>query len=293
MKQYLAFDIGGTDIKYGLIDETCHFIFTEVTPTHAYNGGLSIIKKIITLTNQLKEKYKIDGIAISTAGIIDPFKGEVIYATNAIPNYIGVKIKELIEQETGILAEVDNDVNCFAMCEKFIGNASECHNFITLTIGTGVGGAIYLNDQMYYGNDFSAGEWGRMLVFDQTFEEVASITGLINLANKHIGPSNWNGKKIFDLYDQNDVNAKIAVDTFYKHLSTGIINLIYIFNPEKVILGGGVTARGDKFINELLQNVKARIEPKFITTIEIAKFSNGSGMIGALYHFLDMQKNKR
>lgn len=291
MNQYITFDIGGTDIKFGIITNEGELLFTSHMATDAHKGGPDLIQRVIKKANELKGQYEVMGIAISSAGIIDPYKGEVVYATKAIPNYIGMKIKQLVENETSLITEVQNDVNCFAICEANRGVAINCKNFITLTVGTGVGGAIYMNDSMYYGHDFSAGEWGRMNVLGHQFEEMASITGLIRLAKQYIEEKDWNGKMIFDLYDQNDERAVITINHFYHYLTTGIMNLIYIFNPDKVVIGGGISARGEKFISEIYHHIKKIIEPKFLdnTTIEIAKYSNHSGLIGAFYHYQEMQ----
>jgi predicted NBD/HSP70 family sugar kinase len=296
MNQYICFDIGGTDIKYGIIKENGEILFHDKMKTEAWNGGNSIIERVIDKILTIKNTYSnhvFKGVTVSSAGIIDPYKGEVLYATNAIPNYIGVKIKEKIETATGFLTEVENDVNCFALCEANLGVARDCQNFITLTIGTGVGGAIYLNNQLNHGHGYSAGEWGRMQVLDKKFESVASITGLIQLANQYIQPKEWDGLQIFNLYDQGHPQAKQAVDTFYTYLATGIMNLIYIFNPEKVVIGGGITGRGEKFVTEITSHLSQIIEPRFLkqTKIACAMYSNQSGMIGALYHFKTLHPN--
>jgi predicted NBD/HSP70 family sugar kinase len=292
MMQVISFDIGGTDIKYGIIQDDYQILMHDLIPTEAFNGGMSIINRVIDIILLLKKDYPLSGVAISTAGIIDPFTGVVIHATNAIPGYIGINIKETIKQKTGLDCEVLNDVKCFALCEQKLGNALNVKNFITLTVGTGIGGAIYLNDQLIFGNGFSAGEWGRMIINGHKFEDVASVSGLIKFANQYIREDQWNGKLIFDLYDQEDPKAKIVVDLFYHHLATGIINLIYIFNPDVVIVGGGITARKDKFHRELSRYIQERIEPRFIKqdTLRLSKFSNHSGMLGALIHFQNMHE---
>ncbi len=289
MKQFIAFDIGGTNIKYGVLNENFDILMKEKIPTQAQLGGLSIINRIIKKIEDVRKQYVLAGVAISSAGVINPYSGQVINATEAIPNYIGLQIKKEIKQQTGLQTEVLNDVNCFALCEKKFGNAKDCENFITLTIGTGIGGAIYLNNKMYYGNNYSAGEFGRMMINGKKFEAVASFTGLIQLANKMIKKKEWTGEEIFKLYDSGEIKAKEVIQTFYDHLATGIGNLIYIFNPQKVLIGGGITGRGKQFLDELNQVIKSKIDPGFIayTSISLTKFNNDSGMIGALVHYLN------
>lgn len=293
MKQYMVFDIGGTDIKYGIINENYELTFHDKMPTQAHRGGRSIIERLIQKTLEFPNTFS--GVAISSAGIINPINGEVIYATDAIPNYIGVNIKEMVEKETGLPCEVLNDVKCFALCEHTLGSAQGANDFITLTVGTGIGGAIVTNGELVYGKDFSAGEWGRTIVNGQKFEAVGSMTGLIQLANEKIYPHEWDGIQIFELYDQQHPGAVAAVNEFYQQLATGITNLIYIFNPEKVVIGGGITARKEKFLNELKEAIQAIIEPRFfeLTEIVLAKYKNTSGLIGAFIHFKNQQQRRK
>lgn len=292
MKEYMVFDIGGTNIKYGILKEDYSFSFHDAMPTDGKQGGHQIMERIIGKT--LEYRDRVAGVAISSAGIIDPNCGKVIHTTGTIPGYTGLPIKAIVEEKTNLPCEVLNDVKCFALAEHMLGSARGTKDSITLTIGTGIGGAIIANGQLIYGKDFSAGEWGRIMINGEQFEALASITGLIRHANELIGPNDWNGVNIFKLYDAGHQQAKEAVDRFYSYLAIGISNLIYIFNPEKVVIGGGITARGNKFLNELKDAIQRVIEPFFFerTEIVLSKFQNQSGMIGALIHFQQKQSHE-
>ncbi|MBS4197159.1 ROK family protein [Lederbergia citri] len=287
MNQYLAFDIGGTQIKYGIVDESGNIISHGLMDTEAHLGGPSIIDKVIAKGKRLIEDHSVIGIAISTAGQVDFHTGTIVGAGDTIPNYTGVEIKLRIEEALGLPVEVRNDVDCAALGEQWLGG-HDVNNFIALTVGTGIGGAIVIDGKMYSGHTFSAGEWGYMLVEGEVFEKVASVSGLIHLARKYKEDRDWTGKEIFALYDEGDVDMKLAADTFFKHLAIGITNLIYIFNPEKVIVGGGITARGERFLQEIQQEVQKYIQPSIYknTEIVLAKLSNHAGMVGAVYHFI-------
>lgn len=293
MKQYLAFDIGGTHIKYGIINVKGEIISNNSMETEAAKGGLSIIDKVIDKGREiLLVNDAIVGIAISTAGQVDYLSGVVVAAGDTIPDYAGTKIKHLISEALKIPVEVRNDVDCAALCEKWLGE-HHTENFITLTVGTGIGGAIVINNEMYSGHTFSAGEWGYMIVEGEQFEKVASISGLINMVKQRKEKQVWTGKEVFDLYDQGDEEVKPAVERFYKHLAIGIANLIFIFNPEKVVIGGGISDRGTLFLEEVKSNVQKYVQLDILTNTEIvlAKYSNHSGMIGAVYHFIQQQDN--
>ncbi|MBS4178926.1 ROK family protein [Lederbergia citrea] len=290
MKQYLAFDIGGTQIKYGLVDEAGNIISSELMDTEAYRGGPSIIEKVIEMGKKIIESHRVAGVAISTAGQVDINTGMIVGAGDTIPNYTGVEVRKLVSEALGLPVEVRNDVDCAALGEQWLGG-HDVDNFIALTVGTGIGGAIVIDGKMYSGHSFSAGEWGYMLVEGKPFESVASVSGLISLANEYKEKRDWTGKEIFALYDEGDAEIKRAVNIFFKHLAIGISNLIYIFNPEKVIIGGGITARGEQFLQEVQGEVQKYLQPSFYknTEIVLAKLSNHAGMVGAVYNFITRQ----
>ncbi|MEH7011767.1 ROK family protein [Neobacillus niacini] len=287
MKHYLAFDIGGTQIKYGIVTEKGDILSHFIMDTEAHLGGLSIIDKVIAAGKSMAANHTLSGIAISTAGQVNFHTGTIVAAGETIPHYTGVEIKKLVSDALGLPVEVRNDVDCAALGEMWLGNHGSS-SFIALTVGTGIGGAIVIDGKMYAGHSFSAGEWGYMLVDGEPFEKNASMTGLIRFANHYKEKRQWTGKEIFDLYDKGDKEIQEAVGQFYRYLAIGISNLIYIFNPEKVIIGGGITARGEKFLQEVIEEVEKYLLPSFNknTEIVLAKLSNQAGMIGAVYHFM-------
>ena len=123
----LAFDIGGTEIKYAFCDENFNLTEKKSIPTNAHEGGKKIIERIVDI---IKNCDGIDRVGISTAGQVDSVKGEIIYATDSIPGYTGTKIKEIIEAETGIPTAVENDVNSAAIGEAVFGAAKGYESFI-------------------------------------------------------------------------------------------------------------------------------------------------------------------
>jgi len=287
MRNYLAFDIGGTHIKYGIVTEEGSIVFSGLVDTEAHLGGAAIIEKLIELGKMLRKSHSVDGVAISTAGVVDMNSGKILAASNTIPNYAGVEIKKMVNQALGLPVSVCNDVNCACLGEKWLGG-HESDNFIALTVGTGIGGAIVIDGNMYTGHTFSAGEWGHMLIDGEPFEKNASVSGLIRFAQQYKENRNWTGKEVFELYDSGDKEIKKAVAEFYRYLAIGISNLIYIFNPQKVIIGGGITARGERFLQEVKEEVQKYLKPSFYenTEIVLAKLSNHAGLVGAVYHFL-------
>ncbi|PFR42625.1 ROK family protein [Bacillus cereus] len=292
MKEYIAFDIGGTQIKYGIISEAGRVLKRKTVATEIHLGGEQIIQKLILLSKKLMNEHTIAGIGISTAGIVDINKGIVTGGADHIPGYSTISIIDRLQEILKVPVSIDNDVNCAAFGEKWNGSVREKENFIMLTIGTGVGGAIFIDGELYRGHSFSAGEWGNMLIEGKTFEEVASISGLIRLVRKYKGKGEWNGRTIFELYDKGDREVAQAVGIFFKHLAIGISNLAYIFNPETIIIGGGITDRGNEFLKEVKEEVSKYLNQEIYNNceIELAQNGNCAGMIGAIYHLLHHHK---
>ncbi|PGN53522.1 sugar kinase [Bacillus thuringiensis] len=292
MKEYIAFDIGGTQIKYGIVSEIGRVLKRKTVATEIHLGGEQIIQKLIYVSKKIMNEHTIAGIGISTTGIVDINKGIVTGGADHIPGYSTIPIIDRLQEILKVPVSIDNDVNCAAFGEKWNGSGREKENFIMLTLGAGIGGAIFIDGELYRGHSFSAGEWGNMLIEGKTFEEVASISGLIRLVRKYKGKGEWNGRTIFELYDKGDREVAQAVGIFFKHLAIGISNLAYIFNPETIIIGGGITDRGNEFLKEVKEEVSKYLNQEIYNNceIELAQNGNCAGMIGAIYHFLHHHK---
>lgn len=292
MKEYIAFDIGGTQIKYGIVSETGTVLKHKTVPTEIRLGGEQIVQKLILLSKKLMNEHTISGIGISTAGIVNIYKGIITGGVEHIPSYATIPIIDRLQEVLKVPVSIDNDVNCAGFGERWNGVGRDKRNFIMLTLGTGIGGAIFIDGELYRGHSFSAGEWGNMLIEGKTFEEVASISGLICLVRKYKGEGEWDGKTIFELYDKGDREVTKAVEVFFKHLAIGISNLAYIFNPEMIVIGGGITDRGNQFLKEVKEEVEKYLNKEIHSNceIELAQNGNCAGMIGAIYHFLHQHK---
>lgn len=297
MKNYICIDIGGTSIKYGVINENLEFVATAEMDTEAYKGGENILNKIIEIVNKYKDDYKPEGICISTAGMVDYEKGEIIYASPLIPNYTGTKIKSVIEDKFNIPCEVENDVNCAALAEHFAGGAKGSKISLCLTIGTGIGGAIIINDEVYHGAFGSGGEVGYMNMMGSTFQELGASSILVKKVAKmkNISEKDINGKKIFENAKNGDVDCIKAIDELTEVLGQGIANICYIINPEVVVLGGGIMAQKqylyDKIRSSMDKHLISFISSK--TKLAFAENENKAGMLGAYFNFRNMQKKKK
>ncbi|MBM7585606.1 beta-glucoside kinase [Bacillus pakistanensis] len=289
---YSVFDIGGTSIKHAVMDGKAQFYKTtsHVTPDQ---GNGDIFHLLIEIIKQDQEQYPIKGVALSVPGAITPASGDIHYA-GAVTDLIGVNIKSRLE-EAGVPIEAENDANCAALAEKWRGNAKGCQNFITLTIGTGIGGGIFINGNIHHGVDGMAGELGLMmlhtsfpltrLIEEQTFSRLGSTWNLLDRINKKL-KKNLNGEQIFKLYEEGHEVIQKEVDYFFDVLAIGTANIVHTFAPEKVLFGGGVSVQ-ENFIVSIRKRLEL-INPHILqmTTIDRCQFGNQSGQVGALYHFL-------
>lgn len=289
---YIVFDIGGTSIKYSIMNKKGDFIESNSIETPLQGEGKTQ-KILVDIINDYKTKYDIKGVAMSVPGGIDDdgyihFMGQVIDLQDMYLN-------KYIKEHTELNCIYDNDVNCVAMAEKYMGNAVDNKNFVCITIGTGIGGGVFINNQLYRGYRGMAGEFGINILEHRlseiknipmrTFSRLSSTYNLIDRVNK-LKNSNLDGVQVFELAKE-DKEIQNLIEDFYFSLAIGIYNIVYSFAPEKVLLGGGLSSRDDLIenINRYLKLLNPEILDMVI--IDTCKFQNNSGKIGALYKYLN------
>ncbi len=294
MKKYIAIDIGGTMVKYGIINEN-HVVeeFHECA-TEADKGGLHLIEKVKAIVQEEQSRQMLYGICISTAGIVDVAQGIILYANDSIPDYTGRKVKEILEYECGIPCEVENDVNCAGLSEQCVGAAKGSRVTVCLTVGTGIGGCILIEDKVFGGFSNSAGEVGYMRIGDEDFQSKASSRAMVNQVNNrkgYLGKERLDGRQIFELAKSGDQICKDAIAAMCDTLGYGIANICCVVNPEVVVLGGGIMKQ-QEYLQPLLQAglEKYLVEPiREHVRLVFAENGNKAGMIGAYFNFQKRQ----
>lgn len=291
-KLCILIDIGGTAIKYGVSSYAGDFLTKDQMPTQAKeHGGPGIVKKVKDIVTNYLATYadKIDAVAISTAGMVDPDSCKIVYSLpDAIPDYTGVNYKEIIYDNFKLPCFVENDVNCAAMGEKWLGAGRGCHSIFAMTIGTSIGGAMICNDRLISGASNSAGEIAYMRTPKGILHDTASTTYLVKTyaAMKGLDVKDVNGIIIFDNAQKGEIQAVEAIDMLIDNLTDGIANVITVQNPQAVILGGGIMARKE-YLKERIENSLATKLREIVfkaTRIEFASLQNDAGMLGALYN---------
>lgn len=293
---YICIDIGGTAIKHGLSSASGTLLQQGSTPTRAHEGGgPGIVRTVRQLIRQYietkQENETIDGIAISTAGMVDPVKGSIFYALPAsIPDYTGTEWKKILEEEFHLPCAVENDVNCAALGELWRGAGRGASSAFMMTIGTSIGGCALYDGHIIHGAGCSAGEIAYMRVPGGRLHDLASATRLVHdvAAAKGVEPETLDGYKVFSLAAAGDKDARQAIATLSGHIADAIGNVVTVMQPEVVILGGGIMAQEAVFRPLLEQDVARQLPPAMYehTRIAFASLGNDAGMIGALYHLL-------
>ncbi|MDD6058111.1 MAG: ROK family protein [Clostridiales bacterium] len=284
-----ALDIGGTSIKSGIWDGT-KVLGQREWDTNAKCGGAYLMEHIKEIIHTMAGNDAIDAIGISTAGQVDTDAGSIYYANENIPGYTGMQVRKLLQEEFRVPVSVENDVNAAALGELHFGVAKGLSDFLCLTYGTGVGGAIVIGGSVYAGSTFSGGSFGGIVVhpeeirvgedFSGCYEKYASTTALVKMAKK-VDATLADGRAIFAAAER--VEVKAVIDAWIDELVYGLMSLIHIFNPADIVLGGGVLAQ--EYVSEEVQKrVKERVSPGFRNVrLHQAGLGNQAGLLGAAW----------
>ena len=281
MKYYLGIDIGGMTVK-GILTDGSGKIYAEGSvPTDSDKGAEIMCENIARLVAELTEgvnKEEIAGAGVGCPGLIDSAGGTIIFAGNLnLKNY---PLAKEIEKRCGFNVKLTNDANAAALGEARFGAGSKYRNSVLITLGTGVGGGIVLDGKLFEGGKSAGTEIGHTVIVENglkctcgrrgCFERYASARALMEQTReamegnrnsemwKGYDLSTVSGKTPFAYYDM-DLTAKLVVDKYVKHLACGILNMINVFRPEVVMLGGGVSEQGETLTKPLQKIIDAEI----------------------------------
>ena len=302
MKQYFGIDIGGTAVKLGIVDETGRVLLKgeESVSFDGYQTPvLTTVRKAAKefLTTNSIPVESLAGIGVSATGQIDSRKGIVAGTCGNFPNYIGSPIKAALEQDFGLPVTVANDANCMTLGEVWVGGAQGYTDVIGVTLGTGVGGGILTGGRLLEGARGLGGELGhyRTHALDGVpctcgatgcWERYAATTALVRAA-KEKNPAWTDGRAIFAAAEAGNPEVLALLDAWTDEIAQGLAGMVHIFNPQLILIGGGVSAQQKLLIAPIAAKVKASVMPAFAEGLEIraAQLHNDAGMVGAVYYF--------
>lgn len=298
MDKYICLDIGGTAIKYGLADSRGRLFNKDSIPDKIATDGVdAFLDQILGLISSYQKYFKIQGAAISMAGMVNPQTGEMMHAAAHFPGLTGVNLMQLVTSRLHLPCRVENDVNCAALGEYWHGQGKGAKSMFCLTFGTGIGGAFILDGKLWTGCSCTAREVGYAKLGGRTrWEDAASVSALVEKAAKLKGvePSTLNGKIICEQVRHGDKALHRLLRETVHQWATGIAGICYILNPERVILGGGIMAQQELLEPMLKDSLKKELIPLIYdrTTVAFAQLGNDAGLIGALYNFLVQEKKR-
>lgn len=284
----LCFDIGGTFIKYSMMNNIDDYKNSSKIPTRIEKNTNFILEDIMKIIDFYKDQISV--VAISTAGVVDSAAGSVIFAGPTIPNYSNTHFKKEIQKKYPCLeVVVENDVNAAAYGE-YIYSAYDDTVFC-LTIGTGVGGALIINNEIYAGFSKTAGEIGYLPFNQGYFQDFASTNYLLNYVNSTgYFPVSLNGEEIFELAKKGNKLCIEAINSMIDNLTQALVSIIYILNPKYIIIGGGISAQGEFLETKIKTAVqKSLISDIFSTRISLAILANNAALYGM--YALAVKKN--
>lgn len=290
----ICIDVGGSSIKYGLIDNEINLYEKDSIKT-----PLDSLESYINCLCSIYEKFKEQayGIALSVPGVIDSKNG--ICITGGHLKYIdNFNIVKVLNERCGVPISVMNDAKCAALAEVKWGALSDCNDGIVMVFGTGIGGAIVKDKKIHEGKHFSAGEFSSIVLnneFDGYENQWFNVNGNIRLIKlvakaKHIDENSINGYDIFEMANNGDEIVLKVIDKFTRSIANMIMNLQLIYDPDKFVIGGGISKQPIllEYINKNLDfynSISDFIIPK--ADVCTCKFYNDSNLIGAYGNFID------
>lgn len=287
MKKVIGIDLGGTKISGGLLEENGNILQSAKVDTQAEEGRDTVIKNIVSLIKKLPYDQS-QAIGIGTPGFIDSENGIVTFAGN-IKGWTGTNLKKEIEKYFDIPVFIENDANIALVCEEWIGAGKDYDDLVMITLGTGLGGAVYSQGKLLRGSNFQGAELGHMLLYpggnsctcgqDGCAEAYCAGSAIANEYNRLTG-ENKTSEEVLSSVDT-DENAKKVLEDYKLNLAYFLTSLRNIFDPQAIIIGGGLINAKDLWWDGMVDNFKKVCHKYETVDILPAKYLNDAGMIGA------------
>lgn len=299
-KIYLGIDIGGTAVKLGLVDDTGTVLDRAERSVSFDDYRTPILDTVQAAAADFTagRRDTLAGIGVSATGQIDSRKGIVAGTCGSLPGWVGSPIKDRLEADYHLPVTVANDANCMCLGEVWVGAARGCTDVIGITIGTGIGGGILTGGRLLEGARGLGGEMGhyRTHALDGVdctcgakgcWERYASTTALVRAA-KAMDPELCDGRAIFAAAQAGRCDVLALLDRWTDEIAQGLAGMVHIFNPQRILVGGGVSAQKTLLIEPLERKVKAAVMPAFAEglTVTAAALQNDAGLVGAVYYLL-------
>ncbi len=268
----IGVDLGGTNIRACLIDDK-KIIKIEKIHLENKNDLNSTLQQLITLIESIYDP-QVAGIGIGVPSVVDLENG-IVYNVVNIPSWKEVHLKDILEKQFGVPTYINNDSNCFALGEKHFGAGKAYNNMVGITLGTGIGSGVIIQNDLYVGANCGAGEIGYLPYLDQDLEYYCSS---MFFSKKH-------GTTAFQVFNRAEENDPIALslwEEFGKHLGVALKSVMYAYDPELIVIGGSITGAYKYFEGEMHETLSQTHFPNSVKNLKIClSETENVSMLGA------------
>lgn len=308
----IGIDLGGTNIKTGVVDNNFNIIATSNLKTNLPRSAEEIADSIaqgvrLACMNANITLDEVKNIGIGTPGAANRKTGIVLYSNNL--GFDHTNLGGMLKQRLGKTVLIENDANAAAYGEVLAGAGKGYENVVVITLGTGVGGGVIIDGKIYSSFNFCGAELGHTVIEKDgracscgrkgCFEAYSSATALIAMTKEAMESDKdskmWkiadsqgkvNGKTAFDGMRMGDKTSEKVVEKYLSYLGTGLVNMVNIFQPEVLLIGGGICKEGEtitKPLEKIIADESYCIDPEQSTKLDVAKLGNDAGIIGAAF----------
>lgn len=296
----IGFDFGATTIKTGVVRDGVILEKGSVIETRQDGNTEALVSAMIKEIEALKGRYpEVQAVGFGVPGIIDPIKGMVIHLTN-VKGWVQIPLRSIVQSATGLVTNLENDAKAMAYAEWKHGAGAQVPNVVCVTLGTAVGGALILNGKLYRGTNYVAGEIGQMSIDYQGVDFVYGNRGALEAyvghykiaerareiyaeAGKRMADAESDPRNLSKAADDGDLIADQVWKDIGLKIGVGLTNVIWLVNPGRIVLGGGVSQAGERLFRYIREAIRNRCEKTFWENLEIvpAALGNDAGIIGA------------
>jgi glucokinase len=296
----IGFDFGATTIKTGVVRDGVILEKGNVIETRQDGNTDALVSAMIKEINALKGRYpEVQAVGFGVPGIIDPIQGMVIHLTN-VKGWVQIPLRSIVQSATGLVTNLENDAKAMAYAEWKHGAGAQVPNVVCVTLGTAVGGALILNGKLYRGTNYVAGEIGQMSIDYQGVDFVYGNRGALEAyvghykiaerareiyaaAGKEMADAESDPRNLSKAADDGDPIADQVWKDIGLKIGVGLTNVIWLVNPGRIVLGGGVSQAGERLFRYIREAIRNRCEKTFWENLEIvpAALGNDAGIIGA------------
>ena len=304
MEYAIGIDLGGTSIKYALVDNEGTSSFEGKLPSFATESARSVIgqlEKAVQAVHEsaLKHGLAVKGIGVGSPGIVDTTNRIILGGAENIVGWEGIELASILERRFGLPVVIGNDANLMGLGETRYGAARGCSDVVFLTVGTGIGGAVIIGGRLFGGYANRGTELGHVPLIATgeqcacgatgCLEHYASTSALVRRFSNLSADrgrrfdSEINGKLISDLYHEGDMTAVECMEEHFYYLGRGIAGFINIFSPQRVVIGGGLAESGPIYLDKIREVAMKHViaDCAMNTDIVAAQLGNKAGLIGA------------